>query len=124
MTETTEVPGTRDGVLKAAPILVYPHSHDQRDILKAAASAEGRNMSNFMVHAAVQFLANPKRTIQPTEPDGMKAPTMLIYPQSEDQREAFVEASKKLGLGKPNKGLSPFMIYAALTFIANKSKKK
>lgn len=124
MTETTEVPGTRAGVLNAAPILVYPHSHAQRDILKAAAADEGRSMSSFMVRAADLFLANPKRTIEPTEPDGLKAPTMLIYPQSVEQREAFVEASKKLGLGKPNKGLSPFIIYAALTFIANKSKKK
>jgi hypothetical protein len=48
--------GTRGGLLKAPPIVVYPFSQEQRDGFEVAAVNEGMKLSPFVLHCVKTFI--------------------------------------------------------------------
>jgi uncharacterized protein (DUF1778 family) len=115
-TMTQENKGTRGGTLKAKPIVVYPQSAEQRaSFVEAANSVARGKLSPFMLMAAEKFINEKQKIAYVERPVGGK--TIMVYPDSPEQRETFEKAAAKQGVK-----LSPFMILAAEWFVADKSR--
>jgi uncharacterized protein (DUF1778 family) len=48
--------GTRDGKLPAKPIMVYPATVEDRELLEAAARDNGRKLSPFIMHTMMRVV--------------------------------------------------------------------
>lgn len=120
MQTTTETQTAEE--IKKKPILVYPATLQQRQDFVDAGEAEGRTLSNFMLFAAEQFAATDNKVIDvKRDPDpavAEKVKLIMVYPRTPEQRDRIVQASKNQGMK-----LSPFMVFAAEQFVAQRKKR-